>query len=282
MKYLKKLFNRESKLFLKKPLAFLSRDFINSASYRFEFIAQFIGIFLSAITFFFLSRLFGTAISPYLKPYGGDYFSFVLIGIAFANYLQVSLHSFSSSIRDAQMLGTLEAILVTQTDIPMTILCSSLYSFFMTSLRVIVFLLLGAFVFGLEIDKANLWGAFVILLITIIAFSSLGIISASFVMVLKRGNPLNWIFGNLSWVLGGVFYPVSVLPSWIQKISYLLPITYSLEGMRMALLRGYTMKMLLPNIIPLSLFTIIMLPLSIWIFQYGVKRAKIDGSLTQY
>jgi len=267
---------------LAKPMAFFYRDFLSNASYRFAFIAQIMRIFLSVITFYFLSKLFANTISPFLKPYGGDYFAFVLIGIAFIDYLEVALQSFSSTIRDAQMLGTLEAILVTQTEIPMAIFCSPLYSFFMTSFRVIVFLILGAIVFGFDIGKANFLGALIILFITIIAFSSLGIISASYVMVLKRGNPLNWIFGNLSWVLGGVFYPVSILPSWIQNISYLLPITHSLEGMRMAIINGYTLPLLLPNIIPLSIFTIIMWPLSIWIFQYGVKRAKADGSLTQY
>jgi ABC-2 type transport system permease protein len=282
MKHLQKSLDRELTAFFKKPFAFLYKDFISDASYRFAFVAQFIGIFLSVMTFFFLSELFGRAISPYLEPYGGDYFSFVLIGIAFANYLHVSLNSFSSCIRDAQILGTLEAILVTQTEIPATILYSSLYSFIMTSLRVIVFLLLGAFAFGIEMGKANVLGGFLILFLTIVAFSSLGIISASFIMALKKGNPINWIFSNLSWVLGGVFYPISVLPSWIQKISYLLPITYSLEGMRLALLKGYTLEALLPNIIPLSIFAIIILPLSIGIFQYGVKKAKIDGSLIQY
>lgn len=61
-------------------------------------------------------------------------FSFVLTGIALASYLQVSLTIFFSGIRDAQRLGTLEALLVTQTEMPTIILCSSEYSFVMTSL----------------------------------------------------------------------------------------------------------------------------------------------------
>jgi ABC-2 type transport system permease protein len=282
MKYLPKWFIREPKLFLKKSLSFLWKDFVSDASYKFAFVAQFAGILFSVITSFFLSRLFGSAISPHLKPYGGDYFSFVLIGLAFANYLHVSLHSFSNSIREAQILGTLEAVLLTQTEIPTIIFCSALYSFVMASARVVVFLLLGVFAFGLEMGKANVVGAFLILSVTVIAFSSLGIISASFIMVLKRGDPLNWVFTNLSWVLGGVLYPVAILPDWVRNISYLLPITHSLEGMRLALLKGYTIQGLLPHMIPLLVWTMIMLPLSVWIFQYAVKRAKMEGSLMQY
>jgi len=268
--------------FLKKTLAFIHKDFINATSYKFAFITQWVGIFFAALVFFFLSRLFGDAVLPYLEPYGGDYFSFVLIGIAFGSYLQVSLNSFSRCIREAQLLGTLEALLVTQTEIPTIVVSSSLYSFVITSVRVVVYLLLGALFFGLDIGKANYASALLILLLTVVSFSGLGIISASFIMVLKRGDPLTWVFSNLSWLLGGVFYPVAVLPDWLQNVSYLLPITYSLEGMRLALLKGYTAAQLIHCIVPLAIFTIVVLPTSIWLFEYAVRRAKIDGSLIQY
>ncbi|HHT9138938.1 MAG TPA: ABC transporter permease [Candidatus Wunengus sp. YC60] len=161
----------------------------------------------------------------------------------------------SKSIREGQMLGTLEAMLVTQT---------------------------GIFAYGVDIGNANVTGAVIILLLTIISFNSLGIISASFVMVLKKGDPISWMLTNVSGILGGVYYPVSVLPWWLQKLSYLLPVTYSMEGMRLSLLNGYSLKLLLPHIIGLTLFSLIMTPLSIAVFGYAVRKAKQDGTLTQY
>jgi ABC-2 type transport system permease protein len=268
--------------FLRKPIAFLYKDFLSQVSYKFAFISQLLGIFLSALAWFFLSKLFGKAVSPHLKSYGGDYFSFVLIGIAFSSYLQVALNSFSTNIRNAQTLGTLEAMLVTQTGLPTLIFSSSLYSFLFTSLRVVVYLLIGAFIFSVQIGGANYVAALLILLLTVICFSSMGIISASFIMVIKKGNPLNWIFINLSWLIGGVYYPITVLPVWLKKISYLLPITYALEGMRMALLKGSNLISLLPTVIPLVIFSVLMLPVSLGVFSFAVKRAKIEGSLIQY
>ncbi len=267
---------------LRKPLVFVWRDFINESSYKLAFVTQVVGIFFTTIVWFFLSNLFGNSVSPYLKKYGGNYFSFVLIGIAFTNYLEVSLRSFSRSIRGAQTLGTLEAMLVTQTNVRMIIFSSSLYSFIQTSFRVVVYMLCGVIFFGLRMDSANYPAAVLILIITIACFSSLGIISASFIMVFKKGNPLNWIFVNLSWLVGGVLYPVSVLPQWLEKVSYMLPITYSLEGMRMALIKGFTFHELLPNIIPLVGFTAVLLPLSMNVFKIAVNRAKMEGSLIQY
>jgi ABC-2 type transport system permease protein len=202
--------------------------------------------------------------------------------VAFTNYLEVSLDSFSSSIRNAQVTGTLEAILVTQTEIPTIIISSSLYSFIWTSFRVILYLIIGVLLFDLNISQANFTGAVVILLLTITTFSSIGIISASFIMVLKKGDPLGSVFAGLSWFLGGVYYPISVLPSWLRKFSYLIPLTYSLEGMRFALLKGYSLAALSPNIMGLGIFSVIMLPLSVLSFNFAVNKAKRDGSLTHY
>lgn len=268
--------------FLPKPLAFIKRDFINEISYRLSFIMQIFGIVVSILTFYFLARLFGSAVVSYLKPYGGDYFSFVIIGVAFSNYQEVAMRSLSRSIRDAQMTGTLEALLVTQTEIPMIILSSSLYSFIFTSLRVIIYLLLGTLFFGMDISQANFFAATIILILTIISLFSFGIISASFVMVFKRGDPITWLFVGVSWFLGGVYYPISVLPAWLLKFSYLLPITHSLEGMRMSLLKGASLFEIFPNVLALLAFTVVTLPLSVAIFRYAVNQAKRDGSLTQY
>jgi len=267
---------------LDKPLAFLKKDFIEQASYKFNFITQFVGIFFSTILFFFVSKLIGNAASPYLTPYGGNYFSFVLIGIAFSSYLSLALSSFSSAISSAQMTGTLEALIVTQTEIPTIIVCSSLYSFILTSFRVVLYLLLGAFVFGVKMSLQGVPIALLILVLTIISFSSLGIISASFIMVLKKGDPFMWVFTTLSWFLGGVYYPITVLPSWLSKFSYFLPITYAMEGMRLALLQGYSFYQLKFHLGILLLFSIIMLPLSVYSFVFAVRKAKRDGSLTHY
>lgn len=265
---------------IRKALYFLRRDFLEAISYRFAFILQLGGIFFSILTFFFLSRLLGKNI-PLLQPYGGDYFSFALIGIAFSTYLGVSLNSFSSSIRREQMMGTIESILVTQTPIPFLIIFSSLYSFLFASLHVILYILIGVFFFGVTLE-INFISAIFFLSLSILSFCSVGIISASFIMVFKKGDPFTWVFSTLSGLLGGVIYPVKVLPQTLQKVAYFLPITHVLEGMRLALLKGYSLKMLVPEWSFLIIFSLIMLPLSIYLFGRAVRKAKRDGTLIQY
>lgn len=266
----------------RKILAFIKRDFSITASYRLSFFFQFFGIFFSVVTFYFIAKLFGGAATPYLDSYGGDYFSFVLIGIAFSDYLGVGLSSFAGTIREGQMLGTLEAMLVTPTRVHTIVLFSSVWQFLLTSIRVLVYILLGVFFFGVDMTRPNIPAALLILILTILAFSSLGIISASFIMIFKRGNPLNWLIGSFSTLFGGVLFPITILPDWLQKISHLLPITYSLRAMRHALLQSYSFQALSFDILMLALFSVVLLPLSIYAFKVGVRKAKKDGSLTHY
>ncbi len=267
---------------LQVPMAFIKKDFLNEVSYKLSFLLQFAGIFFSIITFYFLSKLVGTNMNSSLRPYGGDYFSFIIIGFAFTHYLQTSLQGFSSSIRETQLMGIMEVLLTTSTKLSTIIISSSLYKFLFTSLRIFFFIIVGTTLFSIDISKANYAAAIVILLFTITSFSCIGIIAASFIVVFKKGDPIAWLVTSLSWLLGGVYYPVSILPKWLQNISYILPITYSLKGIRLALLQGYSFYQLQKYIYALMIFTIILLPASLYIFRSAVKKAMVDGSLTQY
>lgn len=267
---------------LRVPLAFLNRDLRLALSYRFSLALQLGGILFSVLMFFFIARVFGPAASPYLQPYGGDYFSFVLVGIAFSGYLGVALSSFSDSIRQGQMMGTLEAMLVTPTSVPTILLSSSLWSFAFTSLRIIVYLAAGWLLFGVDLSQANWPAAVLVQVLTIIAFSGLGIISASFIMVFKQGNPIDLIVGVASSLLGGVYYPTTVLPNWLQPFSALLPITYSLRAMRLAVLQGATFATLAPDLLALAAFSAVLLPISLVAFRLGLRKARRDGTLTQF
>ncbi len=265
-----------------KLLAFIIRDYRMETSYRLAFVMRFAGIFISIATFFFIAQLFGEETIPQLEAYGGNYFSFVLIGIAFSGLLTVGLSTFSRSISTAQAQGTLEAMLVTPTKLSLIVLFSSLWSFLFTALNVMVYLIIGSLLFGADFSNANLVASFLILALTIPVFSGIGILSASFIIVLKRGDPINWVFGSLSTLMGGTFFPIEVMPAWLQKFAYVFPIFYALRAMRQALIQGATLSALSTDILVLATMAALVLPLSIVAFKYAVKQAKIDGSLTTY
>ncbi len=263
------------------PKAFLKRDFLDESSYRFSFLIQFISIFMSAGMFFFIAKLVDQASITSLSALDGGYFPFALIGLAFSAYFSTGLTSFSSSLRQAQTTGTLEAMLTSPTQVSTIIISSSLWSYVITTFRALLYLLVGI-VLGMDISHANLLSAVVILVLTIAAFNGIGILAASFIMVLKRGDPINWLINSLSSLLGGVYYPVQLLPAWLQPISKLIPLTYSLDALRKALLEGAPLTSLGVEILALLVFSCLLLPVSLAAFRFALQKARTDGSLTHY
>lgn len=267
---------------LNKPLLFLRRDFLMEISYRFGFVLQLLGILFSTTSFYFISQLLTPGASGFLEQYGGNYFSFVLIGMAFTGYQSVALNTFSSVIRSGQVSGTLEALLMTPTRLPTILLSSSLWEFLFTTLRVAIYLTMGVLLFGADLQQANVLSALVILGMTVLAMSGIGILSASFIMVLKRGDPVSFMFSSLSTLLGGVYYPISVLPGWLRLAAQFFPLTHALEAMRRALLNGASLADLWRETAILAGFAVVLLPLSMVAFRQAVRLARRDGSLTQF
>jgi ABC-2 type transport system permease protein len=262
--------------------AFLKRDISVALSYRISFAMQIFGIFFSVASFYFLSQLFGAALVPQLEQYGGDYFSFVLIGLAFSGYLGLSLSNFSSSIRQGQMTGTLEIMLLSPTRLSAILLSSSLWSYVNTTINVIIYMVVGALVFGFNVSNANFLTAIIVLVLSIASFSGIGILSAAMVLVVKKGDPIAWAFGGASSLLAGVFYPISVLPGWLTPFSHVLPLTYALDAMRLAMLKGYSLYQVRLDALVLLGFALVLTPISFISFRYALRRAKKEGSLIQY
>ena len=115
-------------LFLVRCWAFVARDFRSEASYRLYFVMQLGSLAWFMVLCWFISQLVGED-RPELQRYGGNYFTFVIIGYAPLEYLRVGVLGFSSRIREAQSLGTLEALLVTRAGIPTIVFGSVGYAY---------------------------------------------------------------------------------------------------------------------------------------------------------
>jgi ABC-2 type transport system permease protein len=268
--------------FLRKLFAFFIRDFAIESSYRVAFIFQFAETLFGVASCFYLSRFVESTQLDRSLPFGRSYFAFALVGIAFFDYMGVSLNAFDEGIIQARRNGTLEALLVTDTSLTVILTSSAVYPFVLMSLRTIAYMAWGALLFGFRPAGANWLGAVVVLAMSILAFAGLGILSAGYLLLFKQGNPGKWALLAVSGVLGGLMYPVSILPSWLQTLARLLPVTYSLEGLRAALLDGADFSILWPTIIKLALFAAILLPISFAVFARALRRTKINGTLSHF
>ncbi|MGB1252002.1 MAG: ABC transporter permease [Candidatus Promineifilaceae bacterium] len=261
--------------------AFFIRELYTELSYRTAFLLNFTGVIVSTLSFFFISQLIGQSETAGLAEYGGDYFSFVIIGIALASYFTLGLGSFATGLRNAQVTGTLEAMLMTPAPLSAVVVGSALWSYVYETVRVSIYLLLGLLL-GVRFQIGNPLAVLLILLLTIGSGASIGIFAASIIMIIKRGNPITTFVGSITTLAGGVWYPIDILPEWLQTLSAVIPLTYALNAMRSVLLLGAGWSELWSDLLALFLFFVVLFPLSLLMFRVGVARARQEGSLAHY
>jgi ABC-2 type transport system permease protein len=261
--------------------AFLRRDLREALTYKFSFVSSVTGILLSSATFYFVAKLVPAG-TPSLGPFGGDYFSFAVVGVAFAGLLGMFQEGLAAVVRSAQLSGTLEALLVTPVPVPVILFGSSLYSILFQVVRTALHLGVALVFFGLALGRVNTAGVLAVGVLTVLCFLSVGVLSASFILVYKTGNPFSWIMGTASGLLGGVVFPIALLPPWIRWISSLLPVTYALDGMRKSLLASASFADVLPDVAALAAFDALLLPASLVAFRLALRKAKKDGTLAHY
>jgi ABC-2 type transport system permease protein len=268
---------------LAKAAGFLKKDMTIAISYKFQFIFQFSQVFFSIAVIYFIGRMLGNSGgSPLLRAYGADYFSFALTGLAVASYLKAGLVTLTNDIRQTMNQGVLEAMFATPTGYRWLLLCASLWPFIFETIRVTFYFLIGITIFGMRFHQANWLGAAAAMILTIPIFLMLGIISCSILVLVKRGDPINWIFSSMSSLLAGTMFPIAVLPSWLRAVAFCLPLTHSLEAVRKCLLMGASVWQVRHHLAALLLFMVVLLPITVLVNNICMKKAKRRGAFSTH
>jgi ABC-2 type transport system permease protein len=263
-------------------LGFLTKDLMLAVSYRFATLLAVIEVMSGLLIYFFIDRLFGQEVVRYLQPYGVGYFAYVLLGLALFSFMGTGISGLAAQVGWEQITGTLEAILATPLHSGTVALGLSLSGVLYACAEMAGYLLLGVVLLGAPVGNVNLISAVVILVLAVISFNSLGLLAASVIMIFKRGNPVAWIFQGVAGLVGGVYFPVEVLPGWLQTLSTLLPVTYAVRGLELAVYQGASLATLQGEILPLAFLAALLFPLGVFSFAAAIRRAKRDGSLAHY
>jgi ABC-2 type transport system permease protein len=135
-------------------------------------------------------------------------------------------------------------------------------------------------VFQLDLSGANLTAAAVVLAIASISFMGLGIMVSILPLLFpERGAQMIFIAQSCLLLVSGVYYPISVLPGWMQTVAMLSPATYALEGIRESLINGRSLTELGGLILPLLLIGVVSIPLGLRVFVMAERFAKRTGRL---
>jgi len=265
---------------LRDLLVFFQRDLRIASTYRSPFVLEAVEALFGAATFYYVARFVDSPALRDALPQGKTYFAYSLIGFVFFDYLNVALDTFDRSLIEARDSGTLEPLLATQVSLPVMLVGSAFYPFVATTVRIAVYLGWAAAFFGFPLRAANWPAVAAVLLLTLLAFSGLGVLSASYLLLFKRGNPGKWLILGVSGITGGMLFPVDILPAWLQVVAHLNPVTYALDAMRAALLDGTGIAAIFPQLLLLLAFAAVLIPFSTLVFSWALRRTKVTGTLT--
>lgn len=262
--------------------AYLKRDYLLASASRLAFIWQVASVGFAAPTLYFLGRLIQPGASPHLAQFGGDYFAFVILGVALLGFLSAGMGAVAGAVRYEQLVGTLETVLSTPTPLPTLGIGAALWATLTAAGQAVLYLLLGVRVFGMDVTGASLSSAVLLVVLASAAYASLGIFSAAFVLFFKYPDPFTTVFAAVSAFLAGVFYPTTVLPPALQQLAQVLPLTHAVRGLRLAILQGYGPSALWREMLFLVVFILVAVPLAVVAFKVAIVHAKRSGTLGAY
>ena len=215
----------------------------------------------------------------------------LIVGALLWNYLSRLYEEISMSIAYERWEGTLEYTFMAPVSRAVHLLGVSLFSL-LNSIVTSVIVLVGLMLFtNLNLRGANLPGVLVVLAVSTVAFVGLGLFAAVFpVMSAERGAEATHIFQGSLLLVSGVYYPIEVLPGWLQPLSALSPATYTLSACRKLFgvgnssstaehLAGAPLSAVSHELLVLALMGAILLPLGLFIFVRMEAWAKKTGKL---
>jgi ABC-2 type transport system permease protein len=122
--------------------------------------------------------------------------------------------------------------------------------------------------------------AVVFMLLGSFSFVGIGMMAAVLpLLYVERGAQMTFVIQSCLLLVSGVYYPISVLPEWMQALSKLSPATYVLDGVRAGLLDGAPVTALWHDVVPLVVMGAVLIPAGLWVFGRAERYAKRTGKL---
>jgi ABC-2 type transport system permease protein len=265
-----------------KVAAFARRDLLILISYRAGFVADLLQLCAHVLLFGLIGRLVDPAMLP---AYGGEptgYLEFVAIGALLSLVFGMLLERVASAIRTEQMIGTLEALLVTPVRTFTVQAGSVAFDAVQVPLRMALFLAAIALTAGLDLEASGVLPSLVALAAFIPFVWGLGLVSAACIVTFRRGAGVTAIAGMALGLSSGAYFPLTVLPDWLAAVLTWNPMAITLEAMREALIGGEGWAAIGPDVllvVPMALLTLLA---GGFAFGAAVARERRRGTLGMY
>jgi len=204
----------------------------------------------------------------------------LLVGAVVWAYLGIIFEILTETVAWERWEGTIEYTFMAPLSRPIHLFGMGAFSIVYGVIRAVLLFGVVALFFNLELAGANFVAALIVLVVASIPFIGIGMMTAVLPLISpEKGTQLGFIAQGLLLVVSGVYYPVTVLPEWMQWLSVISPATYALDGMRDAIIDGAGVTAMWPNIWPLIIIGIVSVPLGLEVFRRGERYAKRHGKL---
>jgi ABC-2 type transport system permease protein len=204
----------------------------------------------------------------------------LLIGAVIWAYLGIIFEILTETVAWERWEGTIEYTFMAPLSRPVHLIGMGLFAIAYGLVRATLIFAVVAAMFGLHMPEANFATALILLAIASVSFIGIGMMTAVLPLISpEKGTQLGFMAQGIMLVVSGVYYPVSVLPQWMQVISTISPATYALRGIRAAILEGATPADVWGDIWPLLVIGVVAIPLGLWVFRRGEQYAKRHGKL---
>ena len=266
----------------RKVPAFMRRDLLVLLSYRAAFASDLLFIAIQAAMFGFVAEL----VDPSKLPaYGGvqaSYFEFVMVGVVITTVSGLLLQKVSTAIRQEQMIGTLESLLVSPTSATTVQAGSVAFDLFFIPIRMGVLLVVAWLTLGLGFEASGVMPSLVLLAAFVPFVWGLGLVTAAAIVTFRRGTGVLGVFMSVLGLASGAFFPLTLLPDWIQRLAEANPVAIVLEGAREALIGGAGWEAVGTNVLLLGAVSVLALLAGVQAFRAALAREHRRGTLGLY
>ncbi len=204
----------------------------------------------------------------------------LMIGAIFWNYLSITFSWIAETIAVERWEGTLEYTMMAPIRRSSQLVGSVAYAVLYGLVHTAVMLVVLTLFFGLDLSHSNVPTAAAFMVIGSFSFVGIGMMAAILpLLYVERGAQMTFVLQSCLLLVSGVYYPISILPAWMQVLAHLSPATYILDGVRAALLDGVALPDLWYDVWPLLVMGVAFIPIGLWAFGRAERYAKRTGKL---
>ncbi len=256
----------------------LRRDAQTFASYRLRLITQFLGVFFSLTLFYYISRLVKVEVFP--SP--DAYYAYAVIGLVILSVLNSTLGTPPSLVRQELVAGTFERIALSPFGPVGGLLGMLIFPFCFALFTALIMLAFAGLAFGLQVQWSTAPLAIPLGALGALSFLPFGVLLLAITLVAKQAlSGTTWIIAGIS-LIAGLYFPVTLLPDWIQWASDVQPFTPATELLRNVLVDTPLTESAAIGVAKMIGFTVVLLPLSMVVLRYALAVGRRRGTIIEF